>query len=210
MNSEGRDVSRLSAVIAISFMSCTAHAAGLMDCVVAVVKSECGRDLKGKRLWVVIPKSNPNKVTVCPTPPAHEYPAHDYSKCQEVRTGSFLVREVIPAPNYSHEFVVTLPNGKIGYIPTSDSIFLSETDPVEDSRKQAGAEKTRREECERRGQPKIGMTIEEATATCWGKPRRVVRTTTAAGVQQDFIYGSGHILRFDNERISAILETAGR
>jgi hypothetical protein len=63
---------------------------------------------------------------------------------------------------------------------------------------------------DRRGQPKIGMTIDEATATCWGKPRRVVKTTTVAGVQQDFIYDRGHTLRFENEKLSAILETTGQ
>jgi hypothetical protein len=52
------------------------------------------------------------------------------------------------------------------------------------------------------------MTTTEATATCWGRPRRIVKTTTAAGVQQDFVYGGGHILRFEDEKLIAILETS--
>jgi hypothetical protein len=67
-----------------------------------------------------------------------------------------------------------------------------------------------RNECERRGQPKIGMTPDEATAACWGKPSRVVKVTTAAGVKERFVYGSGHVLEFENDKLSAILESSGR
>jgi hypothetical protein len=51
------------------------------------------------------------------------------------------------------------------------------------------------------------MTTAEATETCWGKPRRVVKKTTAAGVQEDFVYTTGHILQFHDGRLTAILET---
>jgi hypothetical protein len=140
---------------------------------------------------------------VSPTP-------NDYKNTIKMRTGSFLVKDVIPNTTIGYNFVVTLPNGRTGYVWNSSWIFLSETDPIEDARKQAAAQKARQEECKRRGQPKIGMTIDEATATCWGKPRRLVKTTTAAGVQHDLIYGRGHILRFENDKLSAILETAGQ
>lgn len=190
-------------VILLLVQAVPASAAGLMDCV--LVKAECGRDLVGKRLWIVVPKSNPNTVTLCPTPPPHKY-----SECREVRTGAFTVKGTIPAPNYGTEFVVTLNDGKIAYVSTSAAIFLSETDPVEDARKQAAREQEQREECERRGQPKVGMTVQEATATCWGKPRKIAKTTTAAGVQQDFLYGQGRILRFDGDRLTVILETSDR
>jgi hypothetical protein len=185
----------LSAAVTFSLFAWTAQAGGLSDC--GHVKTDC-RDLIGKRLWVVVPPSNPFVVEVHPTP-------NDitYENALKLRTGSFLVKDVIPE-KFGFTFVVTLPNGKTGYVGASHNyIFLATSDPVEDARKQ-------REECERRGQPKIGMTMDEATATCWGKPHRVVKTTTAGGVQQDFIYTRGHILRFENDKLSAILETAGQ
>jgi hypothetical protein len=176
-------------IIWFSLTSSMALAGGLSDC--GLHDTNC-RDLIGKRLWVVVPKSNPNSVEVRPTP-------NDYENTIKMRTGSFLVKDVILHRTSGYDFVVTLPDGKTGYVWNFNWIFLSETDPVAVAA-----------ECVRRGQPKIGMTIGEAVATCWGKPRRIVKTTTAAGVQQDFLYGQGRILRFENERLTTILETEGR
>jgi hypothetical protein len=113
------------------------------------------------------------------------------------------VKGIVPDQTFGHNFFVVLPDGSTGYVGSGSFIFLSEFDPV-------AAEKARREECERRNQPKIGMTPEEATATCWGKPRRVVKVTTAAGVKEQFIYGNGHVLEFESNKLSAILESSGR
>jgi hypothetical protein len=51
------------AVFAIGFVLLPnlAKAAGMMDCLMD--RSDC-RDLIGKRLWVVVPKSNPNSVEI--------------------------------------------------------------------------------------------------------------------------------------------------
>jgi|SRR5579862_430435 len=190
-----------SATIIFLAVSFTARGAGLTDC--GLHKTEC-RDLIGKRLWVVVPQSNPNSVEVSPT-------QSDYTNTLKMRTGSFLVKDVIPNKSYGNDFYVALPNDKTGYVDAGFSwIFLSETDPAENARKRVAEEKVRQENCARRGQPKIGMTMDEAIATCWGKPGRVVKTTTAAAVQQDFIYGRGHVLRFENGNLTAILETAGQ
>lgn len=183
--------------LAAIFLPCLpVRAAGLMDCVLS--KPSCGRDLIGKRMWIVVPRSNPNTVTICPTPPPH-----NYSACREVRTGSFTIKRVIPAPNFGREFVVKLPSGSIAYVSASDSIFLSTFDPV-------AAAKASRQECIRRGQPKIGMTIAQAIKTCWGKPRRILKITTASGVREDLVYGRGQILRFENGKLTAIAEMAGQ
>src|ERR1700730_10886869 len=62
----------------------------------------------------------------------------------------------------------------------------------------------RREECERRGPPKIGMTPSELTASCWGQPIRVEKKTTAAGMEESYIYGIGHVVKLSNGKVSEI------
>ena len=109
------------------------------------------------------------------------------------------MKGVVPDQTIGHNLLVALPDGSTGYVSSSSHIFLSDVDPA-----------AVRAECERRGQPNIGTTPEEATATCWGKPRRVVKVTTATGVKERFIYGSGHVLEFENNKLSAILESSGR
>jgi hypothetical protein len=184
---------RLAATIPFLLVSTLVQAGGLLDC--GMHRTDC-RDLIGKRLWVVVPKWNPNTVEVSPSP-------NDWSNTRKLRSGSFLVKGVVPDKTIGHNFFVALPDGSTGYASDSSFIFLSEFDPV-------AAEKARREECERRGQPKIGMSPAEATGTCWGKPRRVVKVTTAGGVKEQFVYGSGDILEFENDKLSAILESSGR
>jgi hypothetical protein len=63
----------------------------------------------------------------------------------------------------------------------------------------------RREECERRGPPKIGMTPSELTASCWGQPIRVVKKTTAAGMEESYIYGIGHVVKLSDGKVSEIV-----
>ena len=80
-------------------------------------------------------------------------------------------------------------------------------DPKVTAQKQLASKQIVAQECVRRGQPKIGMTPIEAIATCWGKPSRIVKLTTAAGAVENYIYNLGHSLRFDAGVLSAIIET---
>lgn len=50
--------------------------------------------------------------------------------------------------------------------------------------------------------PKIGMSAK--TATNWGKPKHVNRTTTAKGNVEQWVYGDGNYLYFTNGRLTAI------
>lgn len=61
-------------------------------------------------------------------------------------------------------------------------------------------------ECARRGEPKIGMTGEELEASCWGRPLRIVKKTTASGVEESYIYSIDRIVRLLNNRIAEITE----
>lgn len=50
----------------------------------------------------------------------------------------------------------------------------------------------------------IGMTPEDVLASNWGKPTDINRTTTATGVHEQWVYGNGNYLYFDNGRLTAI------
>lgn len=62
-------------------------------------------------------------------------------------------------------------------------------------------------DCERRGQPKIGMTPAELIETCWRKPQRIVKITTASGIAEKYVYGTGHTVTIIDGKVSEILET---
>lgn len=82
-------------------------------------------------------------------------------------------------------------DGKTGYINSLDWIWV-ETDEI-----RAGkvAEK---KDCDRRGGVAVGMTKAQVIATCWGKPRSVNTTTTATRTSEQWVYGGGNYLYFDN------------
>ncbi len=146
-------------------------------------------------------------------------------KCQPLEPGSwFIVKDLVMSEGTpAHDpvvfawrfFKVVTSDNRTGYIQ-ADFVrphWLTE-DPLVTAKKEQQRreeqEQSRQaavEECRRRGQPKIGMSQAEAIATCWGKPLRVVTTTTAAGIQEDYEYGGGHLLRFQNGVLSTILET---
>lgn len=52
--------------------------------------------------------------------------------------------------------------------------------------------------------PAIGMASWQARATTWGSPDKVNKTTTARGTREQWVYGSGRYLYFDNDRLTAI------
>lgn len=54
--------------------------------------------------------------------------------------------------------------------------------------------------------PKIGMTTSELSASTWGNPKDKNKTTTANGVSEQWVYGSGRYVYLDNGVVTAIQE----
>ena len=52
--------------------------------------------------------------------------------------------------------------------------------------------------------PRIGMSEQEVLASCWGKPRSRRRTGVEGLMRDQWIYGDGRYLYFDNGRLLAI------
>jgi hypothetical protein len=148
----------------------------------------------GKRLWVAIPPGNQNVVEVT-------FTQHDWttSRTLKLKSGaSFLVTGLATSGVGSDDYVVRLDNGRTGWTGSS-SPFLLDYDPV-------ARAKAAQDECVRRGQPKVGMSPNELIQTCWRNPARIVKRTTAAGVEETYIYGRGHMVKLTDGKVTEIVE----
>lgn len=50
----------------------------------------------------------------------------------------------------------------------------------------------------------IGMTKEQVLASSWGKPEKINTTTNRYGSHEQWVYGSGGYLYFDNDKLTSI------
>jgi hypothetical protein len=50
----------------------------------------------------------------------------------------------------------------------------------------------------------IGMSKDEAIASSWGRPESVNRTTNAYGTREQWVYGGGNYLYFENGVLTSI------
>lgn len=55
-----------------------------------------------------------------------------------------------------------------------------------------------------KGGVRIGMTKEQALASNWGRPSKVNKTINANGTQEQWVYGDGNYLYFDNGVLTAV------
>lgn len=179
-----------SAIIAAA-MPCNGSAAPI-NCWLR--EAQC-REYIGKRLWVYIPKGNPNVVEAT-------FTRGDWttSKTKKLQHGdSFLVTGVAESTIGAADYAVLLPNGQAAWIRSS-SPFLIDYDPI-------AAVQNIAAECARRGQPRIGMSHNELIETCWRSPLRTVKKTTSAGIEESYVYGHSHAVRLLNGKVVEIVES---
>lgn len=167
---------------------------------------------------------------LCPTPALVLDTGRQTTCDHPVTTVRVIITGVTAKDDIGRVFTqVRLEDGRIVYLNEIDMGRLLTEDPAvvaarEKKAEAAEAEKrkkqeqaaaiargkeieARRVECERRGQPKVGMTPAQAAETCWRQPRRIVKKTTNTGVSEDYIYSIGHILRFQDGILSEVIET---
>jgi hypothetical protein len=53
-------------------------------------------------------------------------------------------------------------------------------------------------ECKRLGNPRIGMTVDQVIATCWGKPERITHTQTGSQTFDQYVYSNNRNLYFQD------------
>lgn len=183
-------------LVLLLFISTAALAAAATTTSTCWISDNSGcRYFIGKRLWVSIPPGNPNVVEVT-------FTQHDWTTANTLKLksgASFIVKDLNKASVGSDEYYVLLDDGRRGWIGSA-SPFLIDYDAADLQRRAS-------EECTRRGQPKIGMTATELTASCWGKPRRIIKKTTAVGIEENYVYSIGHIVKFSDGKVSEIIES---
>jgi hypothetical protein len=159
----------------------------------------------GRRFWIMFPEQKP--VVTCPSP------LERLDRCNTLRGGSFTVDSI--SLQHAHStangtvhttkfYLVRFDDGTTGYIPISQRRFFLAQDPKITAEELAKARAAARTQCKEAGEPRINMTKEEVSATCWGSPKRVVGPSGGPSRREYFIYGSGRFLTFENGRLVGI------
>ncbi len=143
----------------------------------------------GKTFWVAQDRYLPG-VNICDQSTMN-------GKCEDVSKGKFAVqsietREIQVGLRHYEVFIgvyrVAFDDGRTGYI-TENALeaYSTDKDPAI-----AAAE------CKRRGNPRIGMTVDQVIATCWGKPETVNRTETGKIIFDQYVYSGGRYVYLRN------------
>jgi hypothetical protein len=96
-------------------------------------------------------------------------------------------------PIFDPYYHLTLDDGRTGYLSVQMLFTATDIDPAA-----AAAE------CKQRGQPRIGMTVKQLEATCWGKPGHINRRETAKGIRDQYVYSNGRYVDLHNGIVTAI------
>jgi hypothetical protein len=131
------------------------------------------------------------------------------TRCDYVNSGKFVVQDletrkartsngIIELPGHLYKITFTgehgFTNGHVGYADASSfDANVTEKDPA-----------IAVAECKRRGNPRVGMTADQVTATCWGKPEHVNRTETGTHISDQYVYSSGRYVYLENGIVTSI------
>jgi hypothetical protein len=80
------------------------------------------------------------------------------------------------------------------YIPQADKLI------AEEDKKDLAIEKKRKKS----EGVRVGMSQEDVVASSWGKPQKINTTTNAYGTREQWVYGGGNYLYFENDKLTTI------
>jgi hypothetical protein len=148
----------------------------------------------GRRYWIT---DSIVGVSVCDSPDLRT------QSCSFHKSGSFVVTGIVAAGSRNY-YALRFDDGASGYhevMPFSlrQSTSFSAIDPAV-----AAAE------CRRRGSPRIGMTVDQVFATCWGRPTSVNRTETAGIVSDQFVYSGRDAYVYVANGVVTAIQSSGR
>jgi hypothetical protein len=118
-------------------------------------------------------------------------------KCDRIEKGKFTV-EGVKNLDGALLYKVAFKGGRTGFVNEHDLSYATNVDPS-----------IAATECKRRGQPRVGMSVEQATATCWGKPHTVNRTQIGPHVHDQFVYWDDRYLYFQDGALTSIQMSGG-
>jgi len=119
----------------------------------------------------------------------------------------------VPPPQFTAEQCenAKLVNESIGALQAQENADAQRRNDVANARaraaaaKRAQAAKVARDEFQSRPGVRIGMTADDVVnRTNWGAPQSRNRTITAGGTREQWVYGPGQYLYFENGRLTAI------
>ena len=121
-------------------------------------------------------------------------PMNTHLKIDDVVEGYIKADGKIVYYDDSPYYHLVLDDGRAGYTDAfSLSSVATEIDPAI-----AAAE------CKREGQPRLGMTVKQVEATCWGLPDHVNRRQTAKGIREQFVYPGNRYVDLHNGIVTSI------
>jgi hypothetical protein len=148
----------------------------------------------GKNLWVA-PEDRLG-IEVCEEPTGGLRGGGDGSTCEFVKKGKFTVQAAenqqprSGGKNATGPIVyrIAFEDGRTGYIGEGDfSGRTTPKDPVVTA-----------SECKQRGNPRIGMTVDQVIATCWGKPEHITHTQSGSQSYDQYVYSNNRSLYFQD------------
>jgi hypothetical protein len=180
------------AVVALSGLAGCTSAAERAAAKFASEKTKYEPDV-GKEYWVS------KGVELCNGPATlasdcNTLPANTHLKIEDVVEGYIKANGAIIYYDDQAYYHVVLDDGRAGF--TDALIFRSEVTDIDPAFTAA--------ECTRRGEPRLGMSVKQVEATCWGMPDRVNRRQTAKGIHEQFVYPGNRYVDLHNGIVTSI------
>ena len=147
----------------------------------------------GKDYWVQ------GEVLLCSGPATlpsdcNPLPVNTHLKIDDVVEGYIKANSAIIYYDDSAYYHVVLDDGRTGYTAAFD--FRSEATDIDPAFVAA--------ECKRRGEPRLGMSVSQVEATCWGTPDHINRRQTAKGIHEQFVYPGKRYVDLHNGIVTSI------
>ena len=85
-----------------------------------------------------------------------------------------------------------------------DAVYASNQKREKDAERAQAKERSEERALRKQHGVSIGMSEQEVLDSSWGRPQRINRTSTAAGSREQWVYGIGNYLYFDNGKLTAV------
>lgn len=151
------------------------------------------KSLIGKDIWTKVPFGVKKARVLFTSDPNVSYPKGNIEKLRVINIDSTAYGHTFGAiPFY---LVVKTESGKEGLIPYSSKHFY-ESNPINSSWKGTVVDLIKSQKIQR------GMTSEQALLS-WGKPQKNNKSVGSYGVHEQWVYGNGQYLYFENNVLAS-------
>jgi hypothetical protein len=133
----------------------------------------------GKALWIT------GALRVCQTP------QREGSDCEDLPTGQkILITNVVAGTAPAAKGVPIEKYYQISYGDQRSGFSLTSAIQAMTTNRDPQIVAS---ECQKSGLPRVGMTVEQVVATCWGRPNKVNRTQVGGVINDEFVYANASV-----------------